>query len=118
MIVFLTAPDAVLTGLRMSPFWLTGVRRLKQLYPIQAARAHALPEHAALRALRDSACHPHVRSGALRKLNHVYGARDGGTWWGVGIFAASIMLMAAAWLATAPAVVRSAAALTGSVTHS
>ena len=54
-------------------------------------------------------------TGALRNLNHMYAARDDYTWWGAGIFAISLIVMAAAWVAVRPAILSSLAGLTGSV---
>jgi hypothetical protein len=54
-------------------------------------------------------------TGAQRTLNHMYAGRDDYSWWGVGIFAISLIVMAAAWIAVRPSILSSLAGLTGSV---
>jgi thiosulfate reductase cytochrome b subunit len=117
VIVFIAAPVAILTGLRMSPFWPTGGGRVNRLYPIELARAVHFPTMLFFVLFVIVHVTLVFATGALRNLDHMYAARDDGSWWGVGIFAVSLVVMAAAWFATGPAVVRSAAALTGSVTR-
>jgi hypothetical protein len=56
-----------------------------------------------------------LATGALRNLNHMYAGRDDGTWWGAGIFAISLLVMAVAWVAFRPSVLAPVAGLTGRV---
>jgi hypothetical protein len=58
-----------------------------------------------------------LATGALRNLNHMYGGSDAENWVGFWIFAASIVVMAAAWFAARPLLLRPVASLTGSVTR-
>jgi hypothetical protein len=55
-------------------------------------------------------------TGALRNLNHMYAARDGGGWTGFWFFAASLVVMIVGWIAVRPILLRPIASLTGSVT--
>jgi len=45
----------------------------------------------------------------------MYAARDDYTWWGAGIFAISLIVMPAAWVAVRPVIVSPLAERTGSV---
>jgi hypothetical protein len=56
-------------------------------------------------------------TGALRNLNHMYAARDDDGWVGFWIFAGSVAVMAAAWVAARPPVLRAMAATMGTVTR-
>ncbi|MET3952893.1 hypothetical protein [Arthrobacter sp. UYEF36] len=115
--VFIAAPLALISGLRMSPLWPTKTARLNSMYPVEAARTIHLPVmlyfvffvvvHVTLA----------LATGALKNLNHIYGARDDGNWIGFWIFAASLVVMIGAWFLARPLFLRPIAALTGSVTR-
>jgi len=115
--VFVAAPLAVLSGVRMSPFWPRNAKRLSALYPLPWARAVHFPVmlYFVLFALA------HVTlvlaTGALRNLNHMYAGRDDESWIGFGIFAASLLVMVGLWLAAKPIIVRSIAGLSGSISR-
>jgi thiosulfate reductase cytochrome b subunit len=113
--VFIAAPLALLTGLRMSGAWPKSAVKLNKAYPIELARAVHFPVmlffvffiivHLALV----------FTTGALRNLNHMYASNDGAGWAGFWIFAASLAAMIAAWFLASPVFLRSLAALTGKV---
>lgn len=115
--VFIAAPLAIITGLRMSGAWPKETAKLNRIYPIELARAVHFPVmlyfsgfiivHVALVS----------STGLLRNLNHMYGARDGESWDGFWIFAASLAAMIAVWVFARPIFLRPIAALTGSVTR-
>jgi DMSO/TMAO reductase YedYZ molybdopterin-dependent catalytic subunit/thiosulfate reductase cytochrome b subunit len=100
--VFIAAPAAPITGLGMSPALSTRFRWVSSIFSIQIARTlHFLVlcwfimfivVHVALV----------LTTGALRNLNHMYGARDDDSWVGFWIFAASMAVMIAAWVAATP----------------
>ncbi|WP_244288020.1 cytochrome b/b6 domain-containing protein [Cryobacterium flavum] len=117
MIVFIAAPLAIITGLRMSPAWPKGTKRLNAIYPVQAARAIHFPLMLVFVAFIITHVALVMATGALRNLNHMYASREDGTWWGFGIFAASVVVMTGAWFAASPIVLRAIAARTGSVTR-
>ncbi|MCY7365508.1 MAG: cytochrome b/b6 domain-containing protein, partial [Frankiaceae bacterium] len=104
--VFVAAPLAVLTGLGMSPALSTRFKRISRLLSIQTARSlHFLVmiwfivfivSHVALV----------FTTGLLRNLNHDYAARDGAGWLGFWVFAASMALVAVAWVAATPFTIR------------
>jgi thiosulfate reductase cytochrome b subunit len=115
--VFIAAPLALVTGLRMSGAWPKNATKLNTAYPIELARAIHFPVmlyfvffiivHVALV----------LATGALRNLNHMYASRDDGSWAGFWIFAASLAVMVAAWFLARPLFLRPVASLTGKVSR-
>ncbi|WP_423185026.1 cytochrome b/b6 domain-containing protein [Arthrobacter sp. NyZ413] len=115
--VFLAAPLAVVTGVRMSGLWPASAKRLSRLYPVEAARAIHFPVmlyfcgfifiHVALV----------LSTGALRNLNHMYGGQDAVNWTGFWIFFGSIVIMAVGWIAARPLVIAPVASLFGKVSR-
>ncbi|WP_253259143.1 cytochrome b/b6 domain-containing protein [Subtercola boreus] len=116
IVVFVAAPLAALTGVRMSGIWPKRTTRLNAAYPIEVARAIHFPVmlffvgfiivHVALV----------FATGALRNLNHMYGSSDEVNWIGFGIFFASLVVMVATWIAARPLVIAPIASLFGKVT--
>jgi len=114
---FIAAPLAIITGLRMSGAWPKGATRVNKIYPVELARAIHFP--VMLYFVFFIIVHVTLvfSTGILRNLNHMYGGSDSTSWVGFWIFAASLVVMAAAWFAARPLFLRSIAALTGSVTR-
>ena len=115
--VFVAAPLAIITGLRMSGAWPKNATRLNRVYPVELARAIHFP--VMLYFVFFILVHVTLvlATGFLRNLNHMYGGSDNESWVGFWIFAASLVVMAAAWIAARPVFLRSIAALTGSITR-
>ena len=113
--VFVAAPLALLTGLRLSPGFASRLRPLDKLIPLRATRW----VHVAVFVWFIGFTIAHVTlvlaTGALRNLNHIYGLRDDESWVGFGIFAASIVVMIVAWVAAKPTLLASIAAKSGTV---
>ncbi|WP_260857290.1 cytochrome b/b6 domain-containing protein [Microbacterium sp. 1.5R] len=113
--VFIAAPLATVTGFRMSGMWPKKAERLSKAYPIEWARALHFPVmlyfvafiivHVALVFL----------TGFLRNLNHMYAAQDAVTWTGFWVFVASMVVIAAGWVAARPLVIAPIAKLFGTV---
>ncbi|MBN9150948.1 MAG: cytochrome b/b6 domain-containing protein [Cryobacterium sp.] len=113
--VFVAAPLAVLTGLRMTPGLAARWKPLERVFPVQLARLLHFPimvyfvlfiiVHVALVLL----------TGALNNLNHMYAIRDDQSWWGFGLFVASLVVMAVAWVAAKPSILAMIAGLSGKV---
>lgn len=111
--VFVAAPVAVMTGIRMSGAWPMNAKFLNKVYPIGVARAIHYPVmlyfvvfiivHVALV----------MATGALRNLNHMYAMRNDTSWVGFGIFAASLVVIVVVWIAAQPLFLRPVASLTG-----
>jgi len=101
----------------MSHIWPTKAARLSRAYPIEWARAVHLPVmiyfvvfiimHVALV----------FATGMLRNLNHMYAGQDAVSWDGFWIFAASLVVIAAGWIAARPVVLVPIARLFGKVSR-
>ena len=104
--VFVAAPLALITGLGMSPALSTRFKRVSKLLSIQVARSlHFLVLcwfllfiviHVTLV----------VTTGLLRNLDHIYAGGDTGGWLGFWMFAASMIVVAIAWVAATPVTLR------------
>ncbi|CAN5271524.1 hypothetical protein BH11ACT4_BH11ACT4_19480 [soil metagenome] len=114
-VVFLLAPLAIVTGVRMAEFWPVD-SRISGWYRVEWARAVHFP----VMLLFVLFVIVHVvlvlATGAQRNLNHMFAASDDATsWWGVGFFAGSLVVMAVAVVAAQPLVIRPVAAAFGKV---
>ncbi|WP_342024825.1 cytochrome b/b6 domain-containing protein [Arthrobacter citreus] len=113
--IFIAAPLAAASGLRMSDLWPAKAKRLSSAFPIEVARAIHLPVmfyfvgfiivHVALV----------LSTGALRNLNHMYGGQDAVNWFGFWIFFVSLLVMAGGWFAARPLILAPIASLFGKV---
>lgn len=115
--VFIAAPLAILTGVRMSGAWPRDATRLNRVYPMSLARAVHFP--VMLYFVLFIVVHVTLvlATGALRNLNHMFAGSDEENWIGFWIFAASLVVTAAAWVAARPVLLRPIAALTGTVSR-
>lgn len=113
--IFVAAPLAFLSGLRMSALWPTSgpLARL----PIEPARKVHFP--VMLYFVLFTIVHVVLvlTTGAVRNLNHIFAARDDDGPLGVILFAVTLVVMAAAVLAARPILLRPLASLTGTVTR-
>ena len=117
LVVFVAAPIALITGLRMSPGLSARLRRLDHVFPLRTARklhfwvliffAAFIVVHVTLVLTTD----------ARANLNHMYAARTDDGWLGVWIFVGSILLLAAIWVGARPGVVLAIAARSGRIIH-
>lgn len=115
--VFIAAPVAVLTGLRLAPGFSYRLRKLDRVFPQSTARrvhfgclvwfAVFVIAHVTMVAA----------TGFLSNLNHMYAGRDDGGWAGLLVFAASVVVMIAAWVAARPALLIPIARRSGTVRH-
>lgn len=113
--IFIAAPLAALTGIRLSPLWERMPKALSRSYPIEVARAIHLPVmfyfvafiavHVALVFATD----------ALRNLNHMYAGQDVVNWAGFWIFLASVAALSVGWMLMRPLFVAPIARVFGSV---
>ncbi len=113
--IFIAAPLAALTGVRMSGFWPKKAERLNKAYPIEWARAVHFP--VMLYFVGFIVVHVALvfATGALRNLNHMYGGQDAVNWTGFWIFVGSMALLIAGWIAARPMVLAPIARLSGKV---
>ncbi len=120
--IFVAAPLAAVTGFRMSGMWPKNAEKLSRAYPIEWARAVHFP--VMLYFVVFIAIHVFLvlATGALRNLNHMYAAQGSvdpnayaDNWTGFWFLVASLVVIAAAWVAARPLVLAPIAKLFGSV---
>jgi thiosulfate reductase cytochrome b subunit len=115
--VFIAAPLALITGLRMSPIWPANAATLDRLYPIELARAIHFPVMLFFVSFVVVHVFLVLATGALRNLNHMYAGTDDDGWLGVIIFTVSILVMLGAWFASRPLFLRPIASLMGKISR-
>ncbi|MFT4158097.1 MAG: cytochrome b/b6 domain-containing protein [Microbacterium sp.] len=113
--VFLAAPLAAMTGVRMSKLWPKNAERLSRAYPIEWARRVHFPvmlyfvlfiiAHVTLVFL----------TGMLRNLNHIFASSDAIGWTGFWVFVAAMAAIVAGWGVARPLVIAPIAKLFGTV---
>jgi thiosulfate reductase cytochrome b subunit len=113
--VFIAAPLAILTGVRMVPGLAVRFQKIDKIYPVSVARKIHFPVMIYFVAFTVVHVTLVLATGALRNLNHMYAGRDDENWIGFGIFAGSVVLMVAAWIAIRPSILAAMASLTGNV---
>ncbi len=115
--VFLAAPLAVLTGVRLAPGLAVRWRRLDHVFPPAVART----VHFSVMIWFVAFTVVHVAlvllTSPLRNLNHMYALRDDDDWLGLVVFAASLVVIATAWVLLRPPRLAAVAELTGTVTR-
>lgn len=121
--VFIAAPLAIITGLRMSTLWLSKWTRLSRALPLKITRKL----HVAVMIYFIIFVIIHVIlvvfTGLLRNLNHMYAAQGSpdpqeyaGNWTGLIIFLVSVAVIAAVAYFARPTYLAPAAKLGGEVT--
>ena len=115
LVVFIAAPLALLTGLRMAPGLATRWVALDRVFPLPVARKIHFPTMVFFVAFIIVHVVLVLATGALNNLNHMYAGNDGNGWAGFIIFVATIVVMIAAWIAARPLVLRSIAGTFGKV---
>ena len=116
-IVFVAAPLAILTGIRLSNAWPGPKARISRIYPLALARAVHLPVMFFFVLFVIVHITLVLATGALRNLNHMYAANDGDGWAGLIIFAVSLVLIVAGWIFAKPAFLQPVASISGKVTR-
>lgn len=113
--MFLAAPLAAITGVRMSGIWPKNATRLNKIYPVEWARKVHFP--VMIYFVLFIVVHVTLvfATGALRNLNHMYAGSDEVNWVGFSIFAVSMLVIVGAWVAARPLVLAPIAKLFGSV---
>ncbi len=95
--VFVAAPLAIATGLRMSALWPRDAARLNRLYPFGLAKAVHLPVMLYFVAFTVVHVVLVLATGALRNLDHMFAARDASDGWGAAIAAVAVLATAGCW---------------------
>lgn len=113
--VFLAAPVALATGLRLSTAWPLNATRVNKIFPEGPTRwvHNATLFYFAIFTI------VHVTlvltTGALRNLNHMFAGNDGTSWIGAAVFTAAILVTVVAWVLLRPKVIRWLASQSGNV---
>lgn len=116
VIVFLAAPLALVSGLRLSPVWPSR-GALSRLVPMNLARAVHFPVMIYFVAFTLAHVTLVLITGARANLNTMYAARADDGWLGLVLFAVSLVVMVAAWVLAKPVFTQPVATLTGKVTR-
>ena len=116
-IVFVAAPLAIITGIRLSNAWPGPKARISRIYPLALARAVHLPVMFFFVLFVIVHITLVLATGALRNLNHMYAANDGDGWAGLIIFAVSLVLIVAGWVFARPVFLQPIASISGKVTR-
>jgi thiosulfate reductase cytochrome b subunit len=113
--VFVAAPVALATGVRLSTAWPVGARRLNRFFPeapIRWTHNAVLFYFAIFTVIHVTLV---LATGALRNLNHMFAGNDGTSWGGAGVFAIAMLVVVLTWIALRPGVIRALASATGNV---
>ncbi|MFC4628335.1 cytochrome b/b6 domain-containing protein [Promicromonospora alba] len=114
-VVFVAAPLAAITGLRMSEWWPKDADRLNRIYPAPVARAIHFPTMLFFVLFVIVHVTLVFATGALRNLNHMFAASDSVSWVGFAWFAGGLVVAVAAVVAARPLVIAPIASLVGKV---
>ncbi|WP_454858226.1 cytochrome b/b6 domain-containing protein [Promicromonospora soli] len=115
VVVFVAAPLAAITGLRMSEWWPKDAERLNRLFPAPVARALHFPTMLFFVLFVIVHVTLVFATGALRNLNHMFAASDAVSWAGFAWFAGGLVVAVAAVVAARPLVIAPIASLVGKV---
>ena len=112
--VFIAAPIAIKTGLRLSPIW-PQEGWMHRIFPEALARRL----HVIVLFYFFIFIVAHVTlvftTGALRNLNMMFAANDGTSWLGAGMFGLSVVVMVVGWFLMKPSILKPIASFSGKV---
>lgn len=114
-VVFIAAPLAAITGLRMSPAWPKGNAALDRVYPMEVARKIHFPVMLFFSGFVIMHVALVLCTGVLKNLNHMFASRNDAGWLGLGIFALSVAVMVGSYFLAKPIFLRSIAGLMGKI---
>ncbi|WP_232819030.1 cytochrome b/b6 domain-containing protein [Homoserinimonas sp. OAct 916] len=117
IVVFVAAPIAIITGVRMSQWWPAKADRLNRIYPAPLARALHFPTMIFFALFILAHVILVLATGALRNLNHMFAGEDVVNWVGFWWFALSIAVTAGALVAARPMLLAPIANLFGKVSN-
>jgi thiosulfate reductase cytochrome b subunit len=109
--VFVAAPLAFVTGLRLSTIWPAALRWVPEK-PTRTLHVLVMVYFIGFTIVHVGLI---LTTGALRNLNHIYAGRDDESWIGLIVFAGTLVLMIVGWLLARPAVLTRLAALSGTI---
>ena len=109
--VFIAAPVALFTGLRLSSIWPPRLAWVPEK-PVRTLHVLTMIYFVGFTIAHVGLV---LATGALRNLNHMYAGRDDESWVGLVVFAVSLVVMIVAWVVARPALLARLAALGGTV---
>ncbi|KRC43006.1 cytochrome b/b6 domain-containing protein [Oerskovia sp. Root22] len=115
VVVFVAAPLAAVTGVRMSEWWPKDAKWLNRVYPAPVARAVHFPTMLFFVLFVIVHVFLVFTTGALRNLNHMFATSDTVSWAGFAWFAAGLLVTTGAVIAARPLVIAPIASLCGRV---
>ena len=123
--IFVAAPLAVLSGVRLSTLWPQDDGKLGRAFPIGVARAVHFPVMVYFVVFIATHVAMVLLTGARRNLNHMFAGRGSASdpiayatdWTGVIVLGVAVGVTVVAWIAARPAVLAPVAQLTGRVTN-
>ncbi|MGK2852488.1 MAG: hypothetical protein ACSLE3_00015 [Microbacteriaceae bacterium] len=117
VVVFIAAPLALLTGLRLAPGLQAKWAWAEKSFPLPIARVI----HFSVMIFFVAFFVVHVSlvflTGALKNLNVMFAARDDTGWLGFWVLAAVIVVIAGIWVALRPMVIRTIAGFFGNLSR-
>ena len=113
--IFIAAPLALVTGIRMAPGFAARFRSIDRVFPVSVARNIHFPVMIYFVGFVIVHVTLVLATGAQRNLNHMYAGRDDDSWLGFVFFGASLVVMAVAWMLAKPAALADVAEKTGTV---
>ncbi|MBP1327328.1 thiosulfate reductase cytochrome b subunit [Leucobacter exalbidus] len=117
LVVFVAAPLAVISGVRMSEWWPGKAEKLNKLYPAPLARAIHFPTMLFFVLFIVIHVFLVLSTGALRNLNHMFAGTDVVNWVGFWLFAGGLLATVAVVLTARPLVIAPIASLFGKVSN-
>ncbi len=116
-VVFIAAPLAIITGVRMSEWWPANAEKLNKFYPAPVARAIHFPTM--LFFVLFILIHVFLvfTTGALKNLNHMFVGTPEISWLGFWLFVLGLLVTAAVTWAARPLVLAPVANLFGRVSE-
>lgn len=115
LVIYVAAPLAILTGVRMSSWWPTAPKALNKYYPIEVARKIHFPVMLFFAGFVLVHVFLVLTTGVLKNLNYMYSSRDASDAWGLVIFLVSVAVVAAGWIFLKPMFLLPAASATGKI---
>ncbi|MDY5784718.1 cytochrome b/b6 domain-containing protein [Corynebacterium sp.] len=112
-VVFIAAPIAAVSGLRMSPWW----PKNWTFFPVALARRLHFPTMVFFLVFIVVHVLLVISTGLQRNLNAMFAATNSDSVAGIWFFMAALAAIALAWWAARPAIVAPLARLTGTVSH-
>ncbi|MHA3684418.1 cytochrome b/b6 domain-containing protein [Leucobacter sp. HY1908] len=116
-VVFIAAPLAVISGVRMSEWWSDKWERINRAYPAPVARAVHFPVMLFFVLFVIAHVTLVLATGALRNLNHMFAGSDAINWVGFTWFVIGVLVTAGAVAAARPLVLAPIAGLFGRVSN-